>query len=158
MLMGTRQLESLVKEHCRLGTLTIKDALQFFDRLLATKNPTPSIYSFNHLFTALTRMKNSNNHYSTVFSLFNRWTQSRGVSPSPNVCTYSVLISYCIRMNQLRLGLVFLGQFIKGGQRAEPDIFNPLLKGLCYENRVSEAVAMLLYKMPKLRCTPNVIS
>ena len=83
MAMGTRQLELLVKERYRSGTLTIKDALQFFDRLLAAKNPAPSIYSFTQLFTALTRMKNSKTHCATIFSLFNRWTQSRGVSPSP---------------------------------------------------------------------------
>ncbi|XP_078153129.1 pentatricopeptide repeat-containing protein At5g03800-like [Carex rostrata] len=156
--MGIRQLELVVKERCRSGTLTIKDAFQIFDRLLAAKNPTPSIYSFNQLFTALTRMKNSNNHYASVFSLFNRWTQPRRVSPSPDGVTYSVLISYCIRMNQPRLGLVFLGRFIKGGQRAEANIFNPLLKGLCSENRISDAVAMVFNKMPKLGCTPNVIS
>ncbi|XP_078170558.1 pentatricopeptide repeat-containing protein At3g61360-like isoform X2 [Carex rostrata] len=156
--MGTRQLELLVKERYRSGTITIKDALQFFDHLLATKSPAPSIYSFNHLFTALTRIKNSSNHYATVFSLFNRWTQTRRVSPSPDICTYCILIAYCIRMNRQKLGLVFLGRFIKSRQRADARIFNPLLKGLCYENRISEAVAMAFNKMPKLGCKPNVIS
>ena len=138
MAMGTRQLELLVKERYRPGTLTIKDALHFFDLLLAAKNPAPSIYSFTQLFTALTRMKNTNNHYATVFSLFNRLTQPKIVSASPSICTYCILIDYCIQMNWPKLGLVLLGRFLKGGQRVDPRIFNPLLKGLCYENRSSE--------------------
>ena len=80
MAMGTRQLELLVKERYRSGTLTIKDALQIFDHLLVAKNPAPSIYSFNQLFTALTRMNNTNNTYEYMsiyvglfFFFFRAW-------------------------------------------------------------------------------------
>jgi pentatricopeptide repeat protein len=158
LVMGIRQLELLVKERCQSGTLTMEDALHLFHRLLATKNPAPSIYPINHLFTALVRMKNSSSHYATIFSLFNRLTQTKGVSPAPNVYTYSVLISYCTQMKQLGLGWIFFGRFLKVGQRADAPIFSPILKGLCSECRIREAVVLLLDKMSRFGCACNVNS
>jgi pentatricopeptide repeat protein len=52
----------------------------------------------------------------------------------------------------------FFGRFLKKGQRADAFIFTPILEGLCSEYRISEAVAMLLDKVPRLGCAPNVIS
>ncbi|KAJ4779922.1 Pentatricopeptide repeat (PPR) superfamily protein [Rhynchospora pubera] len=105
-------------------------------------------------------MKNSNNHYATVCSLFNRLTLIKGGrgSPSPDVCTYAIFIDYCTQINQLKHGMIFFGRFIKVGQRANDFIFNPLLKGLCSENKIGDAVAMVLQKMSKFDCPPNVIS
>ncbi|XP_078159332.1 uncharacterized protein LOC144554849 [Carex rostrata] len=154
--MGTRQLESFVRERCRSGTLTVPEARCLFDRLLATSSPTPSIYPFNHLFTALVRMNNLTNHYPTIFSLFNRLTQNKHISP--DVCTYGILINCCTRVDRVGLAFVLLGQFLKVGPGVHSDVFNPLLKGLCKHNRIHEAAAIVLDKMPMLGCTPDLFS
>ncbi|XP_078153288.1 transcription termination factor MTEF18, mitochondrial-like isoform X1 [Carex rostrata] len=44
-----------------------------------------SIYSFNQLFIALTRMKKSSNNYATVLSLFNQWTQETSFRVSTSI-------------------------------------------------------------------------
>jgi hypothetical protein len=91
--MGIRQFELLVKERCQSGTLTMEDALQSFHHLLTAKNPAPSIRPFNHLFAALVRMKNSNNHYATIFSLFNHLIQE--LKQSLNLEIFSDLRKFC---------------------------------------------------------------
>ncbi|KAJ4786870.1 Pentatricopeptide repeat (PPR) superfamily protein [Rhynchospora pubera] len=157
--MGLRRLELLVQERCRSGTLTFQEALQLFHRLLTAKNRAPPILLFNNLFHAFVRMKNSNKYYATIFSLFDRLTETPRFSRSlPNVFTYTILMGYCTQINQPALGFIYFGRFIKAGLRADAFICSALLKALCSENRIHEAVNMVLNKMRKLACTPNVVS
>ncbi|KAJ1688751.1 hypothetical protein LUZ63_012906 [Rhynchospora breviuscula] len=156
--MGLRRLELLVQERCRPGTLTFQEALQLFHRLLAAKNRAPPILLFNKLFTAFVRMKNSNNYYATIFSLFDCLTETPRFARSlPDVFTYTILMGYCTQMNQPTLGFIYFGRFIKAGLRADAFICNALLKALCSENRIHDAVNLMLNKMHKLACIPNVV-
>ncbi|KAJ4765554.1 Pentatricopeptide repeat-containing protein [Rhynchospora pubera] len=154
--MRTRQFESFVRERCRSGSLTFPEALGLFDHLLHFRDPAPSIITFNFLFTSLVRMKDVSRHYATVLSLFNQLPRPRGISP--DVCTYSICIDCCARVNRLGLAFALLGRLLKDRLRAKPIVFTPLLKGLCRDNRITEAADMVFDKMPKLGCAPNLIS
>ncbi|KAJ3705792.1 hypothetical protein LUZ61_009497 [Rhynchospora tenuis] len=150
--MKTRQFESLVKKRCRSGDLTFPKALRFFDDLLYFRDPKPSIITFNFLFTSMVRMDNLSTRYPPILSLFSRLARPRGISP--DVYTYGICIDCCARVNQADLGFVLLGRLLKDRLM----VFTPFLKGLCRDNRITEAAAMVFDKMPKLGCTPDVIS
>ncbi|XP_078151288.1 pentatricopeptide repeat-containing protein At2g01740-like [Carex rostrata] len=68
------------------------------------------------------------------------------------------MIKYCVQMNQLSLAFSFLGRLLKEGQRAKAATINPILKALCFENRIGEAIAIVIDKLPKLGSIPDVIS
>ena len=80
--------------------------------------------------------------------------------PGPKVCnsdpTIEIMIKYCKQTNWLKLAFSCLGRILKDGHRAEAVIFNPILKGLCSANRVGEAATIVMYKMPKLGCIPDL--
>ncbi|KAJ4765568.1 Pentatricopeptide repeat (PPR) superfamily protein [Rhynchospora pubera] len=154
--MKTREFESLVKKRCRSGDLTFPQALRFFDHLLHFRDPPPSIITFNFLFASMVRMDNLSSRYPTILSLFNRLARPRGISP--DVCTYSICIDCCTRANQVGLAFVLLGRLLKDKRTPDQMVFTPLLKGLCRDNRISEAAAMMFVKMPKLGCPPDLIS
>ncbi|KAJ4818258.1 Pentatricopeptide repeat (PPR) superfamily protein [Rhynchospora pubera] len=156
--MRTRQFESLVKKRCRSGDLTFPQALRFFDHLLHFRDPPPSIITFNILFTSMVGMGNLSSHYPTILSLFNRLARPHPPAISPDACTYCICIDCCTRVNQVDLGFVLLGRFLKDKRAPDAWVFNPLLKGLCRNNRISEAAAMVFVKMPMLGCPPNLIS
>jgi pentatricopeptide repeat protein len=154
--MATRQLELLVRERLRSGPISTQEAHHFFDELLAARNPPPSICTFNLLLGALVRTKTSSNPYPIVFSLFNRLTTAKGVAPSEH--TFGILINCCAQANQVSVAFAVLGRFLREGHRANARIFNPILQGLCWENRTGQAASMVIDKTPKLGCAPNVVS
>ncbi|KAJ4818257.1 Pentatricopeptide repeat (PPR) superfamily protein [Rhynchospora pubera] len=156
--MRTREFESLVKKRCRSGDFTFPEALHFCRDLLHFRDPPPSIITFNILFTSMVGMGNLSSHYPTILSLFNRLALPHPPAISPSVCTYCICIDCCTRVNQVDLGFVLLGRFLKDKRALDTRVFNPLLKCLCRNNRIAEAAAMLFDKMPKLGCTPNLIS
>jgi pentatricopeptide repeat protein len=130
-----------------------QESLRRFDQLLAARNPPSSILQFNQLFSSLSGNKTSSN---TLFSLFIRLAQAEGIGPGD--CTYGILMEHCVRMNKVRLLFGFWGQFLKEGRRANTLIFSPMLKCLCQEDGILEAATIMLDKMPKLGCVPDVFS
>ncbi|KAJ4765570.1 Pentatricopeptide repeat (PPR) superfamily protein [Rhynchospora pubera] len=183
--MRTREFESLVKKRCRSGDFTFPEALHFFRDLLHFRDPPPSIITFNILFTSMVGMGNLSSHYPTILSLFNRLARPHPPAISPDACTYCqgasdldggrwgssptrpttesapaycICIDCCTRVNQVDLGFVLLGRFLKDKRAPDARVFNPLLKGLCRNNRIAEAAAMLFDKMTNLGCPPNLIS
>ncbi|KAJ4794430.1 Pentatricopeptide repeat (PPR) superfamily protein [Rhynchospora pubera] len=156
--MRTREFESLVKKRCRSGDFTFPEALHFFHDLLHFRDPPPSIITFNFLFASMVRMGNLPSHYPTILSLFNPLARPHPRAISPDACTYCICIDCCTRVNQVDLGFVLLGRFLKDKRAPDTSVFNPLLKCLCRNNRIAEAAAMLFDKMPNLGCPPNLIS
>ena len=59
-------------------------------------------------------------------------------------------------MDQVGLAFILLGWFLKDGPGADPGGFNPLVIGLCKDNSIHEAAAIVLDKMPKLGCAPDL--
>ncbi|XP_078174513.1 uncharacterized protein LOC144568144 isoform X2 [Carex rostrata] len=125
--------------------------LNYLRTRLVLWSPPTSIIPYNRYLDALVR-----NSDPSVFSFFNRITQTEGISPDDY--TYGIMINYCVQMKQLNLAFSFLGRLLKEGQRAKAATINPILKALCSENRIGEAACIVIDKMPKLRCIPNVIS
>jgi pentatricopeptide repeat protein len=58
----------------------------------------------------------------------------------------------------LNLGFAALGQIIKTGLRANAITFTPILRTLCAKKITSDAMNIVLRRMPELCCTPNVFS
>ncbi|XP_078182389.1 protein Rf1, mitochondrial-like [Carex rostrata] len=92
----------------------------------------------------------------SVFPFFNRITQTEGIFVDHY--TYGIMIKYCVQMNQLNLAFSFLGRLLKEGQRVDPRTFSPILQALCSENRIDEAVSIVIDKMPKMECIPDMVS
>ncbi|KAJ3675738.1 hypothetical protein LUZ60_004780 [Juncus effusus] len=138
--------------------LSTEEALHEFDQLLRTEKarPKPSVYPFNSLLKSICLSDYQENGYVTVISLFNRMIQECGVYPDEH--TYVTLIHYCCRVKQTDLAFVFFGRFVKYGFRADIPTMNLLVRGLCVNKRVSEAVDMVFDKMPKMGCKPDLVS
>ena len=54
----------------------------------------------------------------------------------------------------MNIGFAALGQIIKTGLRADAMTFTPMLRTLCAEKRTSDAVNVVVRRMPELGCTP----
>jgi len=150
------ELERFIGKCFRSGDLGPEDALDLFDELLHRARP-GSIYALNQLLTTVARAPVS----STVregpalaVSLFNRMVKK----VAPDTVTYAIVISCCCGAGCLNLGFAALGQIIKTGLRPQAMTFTPLLRTLCAEKRTSDAVNIVVRRMPELGCTPNVFS
>ncbi|XWS13407.1 hypothetical protein CRYUN_Cryun36dG0034700 [Craigia yunnanensis] len=69
-------LENLVIHKCKSGSLKLDEALGFFNSMVSVR-PLPSIWAFNHLLGALSKMK----HYSTVVSLSRQMMTCSEIQP-----------------------------------------------------------------------------
>ncbi|KAJ4787559.1 pentatricopeptide (PPR) repeat protein [Rhynchospora pubera] len=143
------------KQHWKTGPISTEEAINQLQFHLAPPNTPTSIYAFNQLLSTLVRAKTSR-RYRSIFPHYNHLTQTLGISPDKY--TYGYMINICAQMNQLNLSFIFLGRLCKEGHRLDAKIFSPILKCLCSEDRICEAVVMLLHKMPKLGTMPNVFS
>jgi pentatricopeptide repeat protein len=56
------------------------------------------------------------------------------------------------------LSLSAFGQVIKMGWSVTVITLNQLVKGLCDNNRMSDAMDVVLRRMQELGCTPNILS
>jgi PPR repeat family len=68
------------------------------------------------------------------------------------------LMEFCVHPKRINLMLGFLGWFFKEGHRATFWIFNSIIEGFCWENIIGDALVLVLEKMPKLECEPNLYS
>ncbi|XP_077249205.1 uncharacterized protein LOC143888655 [Tasmannia lanceolata] len=144
------QFENFVRKQLKSRSgISLKDALGFFDRLVAIK-PFPSIFTFNHLLGALARMK----HYSTVVSMYRKMSSVR---MDPNICTLSILVnSYCC-LNRVDLGFATLGSILKRGHEPNVVTYNSLIHGFCNLGRSKEAIGFF-NEMEDRDISPNVIT
>jgi PPR repeat family len=115
-----------------------------------------SIRPYNKLLSALVRNHTSREPCLAIFSFFNRLILTERISP--DIRTYNIMINFCSHKNRLILTVIFLGLLLKEGLRHDKVNCTPLLQGLCSEIRIEEIVVIVIYKMPKLRCIPNIFS
>jgi pentatricopeptide repeat protein len=154
------ELEQFIGKCYRSGDLGPEDALDLFDELLPQARP-GSVYALIQLLTAVARAPVSStvrDGPALVVSLFNRMARAGAKKVAPDAATCSILISCCCQAGCLNLGFAALGQIIKTGLRVDAVIFTPLLRTLCAEKRTSDAVNIVLRRMPELGYTPNVFS
>ncbi|KAJ1700046.1 hypothetical protein LUZ63_008558 [Rhynchospora breviuscula] len=149
-------LERLVTERCRSGNLKLEEAVSLFDRLFSSDHLRPSIHPFNSLLAAIPKT-NHPDRYSTVISLFNRLNLIRDRGIYPDILTFGVVINCFCRMGRVDLGFSTLGLSLKHRRGINAFIFGSLIKGLCAARQIEDA-AQLLAKMPRMGCTPDLIS
>ncbi|GJN32989.1 hypothetical protein PR202_gb21541 [Eleusine coracana subsp. coracana] len=77
---------------------------------------------------------------------------------SPTSYTYDILMHCCCRVRRLDLTLAAFGCLLRTGMGANVFAFSSLLRGLCDAKRTEEAMDVLLHRMPKLGCVPDVVS
>jgi pentatricopeptide repeat protein len=110
----------------------LDDALGLFDRMLHM-HPLPSVVDFNHLLTAIARMK----HHSTVITLIKE-IELLGITP--DVYTLGILINCFCHLNRVDFGFCILARILKLGFQLNCTILNTLVKGLSLEGKIVEAV------------------
>jgi pentatricopeptide repeat protein len=133
---STIQFLQSVRDRCRSRRLrNLDDALGLFDRMLHI-HPLPSIVDFTQLLTAIARMK----HHSTVITLSKEMELS-GIAP--DVCTLSVLINCFCHSNRVDFGFSILARILKFGFQPDCIILSTLVKGLCLQGNIVEAVKLV---------------
>ncbi|EEC82787.1 hypothetical protein OsI_27535 [Oryza sativa Indica Group] len=128
------------------------DAHQVFDRLLK-RGDRASIFDLNRALSDVARASPA-----VAISLFNRMPRAGATSAAPNIATYGIVIGCCRRLGRLDLAFATVGRVITTGLRMSPILFSPLLKGLCDRRRTSDAMDIVLRRMPELGCKPDLFS
>ncbi|XP_071732989.1 uncharacterized protein [Rutidosis leptorrhynchoides] len=127
----------------------LTDAYNLFDEM-TQRSPLPYAVKFNHLLTAVTRMK----HYSSSLDLFKRMCS---IGVPLDKYTISISMKCCCHLHRTNDGFALLGICFR--QAIVPDvfIFSTLLNGLVIEDRILEA-EIFFKKIIRLNlCEPNVV-
>ena len=77
---------------------------------------------------------------------------------APDLHTCSILINCFCHMGRVELCFAAFGLILKTGWRVDGIVINQLLKGLCDSKCASEAMNILLRRMPEFGCSPDVVS
>ncbi|KAL5856613.1 hypothetical protein ACOSQ3_004071 [Xanthoceras sorbifolium] len=117
------RLREFLHGKCKTGKIDLHEALYFFDYMIHIQ-PTPPMYSFNVLFTALVK----NRHYGDVISLHIRMNS---VGLVPNLITSNILINCFCKMGRVGDGFLVFGSLLRRGFNPSDVTFNCLIKGFC---------------------------
>ncbi|KAB2623108.1 pentatricopeptide repeat-containing protein [Pyrus ussuriensis x Pyrus communis] len=116
--------DNLIQTRCKSGKIRKDEAFGYFDSMIQTK-PLPSIWTFNCLFGALSKMK----EYSAVVSMCK---QLMGCAQfRPDVCTMNIVLNCLCRLNRVDLGFSVLATTLKYGLQPDAHSMSILLHGLC---------------------------
>jgi pentatricopeptide repeat protein len=141
-------------EHVSFGTLRPDDAHHLFDEMQRQPALVP-VRTLNGFLAALARALPSaacRDGPALAVALFGK---SSSCMP-PSIHTYGIILDCCCCMRRLDLVLALFSH--SSGLGINFINFSYLLKGLCNTKRTDEAMDVLLHKMPKLSCVPNVVS
>jgi leucine-rich PPR motif-containing protein len=136
------ELERVIVDRARSGSLGVDDALKLFDELLPHARPA-SVRAFNNLLNVVSRARCSSTSELAV-SLFKRMARASSNKVAPNLCTYSILIGCFGRMGHLEYCFSTFGLILKTGWRVNNIVITQLLNSLCDVKRVDEAMDILL--------------
>ncbi|VFQ63130.1 unnamed protein product [Cuscuta campestris] len=109
-------------------------ARELFDQMLRAQ-PLPSILQFTKLLSKIVKMK----HYGAAVCLFKEM-RNRGISVDSYALT--ILTDALCLTNQADCGFSVLGLFFKCGIEVSVVTFNTLIKGLCLNDRIVEAIEL----------------
>ncbi|GJM90687.1 hypothetical protein PR202_ga06990 [Eleusine coracana subsp. coracana] len=146
------ELGPIVGERFRSRSLSPDDALKLFDELLPQVKPA-SVYAINQLLTVIAHAPASpsvRNGPALAVSLFNRMAQSGAKNVASDICTYNIIIACFCRMGHLDLGFAAFCQILKMGWRVNTITFSHLLRALCVEKKMNDAMDIVLWRMPEL--------
>ena len=154
------QLERIIVEQHRSGSLGLEDALNLFDELLPRAR-SASVHAFNRVLTVVARGDSSSSQRhgaALAVSLFNTMARVGVNKLAADAGTFGILIRCFCTVGRLDFALGAFGQFLKTGWRAQVKALNQLIKGLCDGNMTSDAMDIVFKRMPELGCTPDVFS
>ncbi|KAJ9556857.1 LOW QUALITY PROTEIN: hypothetical protein OSB04_011471 [Centaurea solstitialis] len=124
-------------------------ALQLFDQM-TQRQPLPSVFKFNHLLQAVSKMK----QYSNVIDLFK---QMVAIGAPVNVYTTTIVIKSCCQMSCTNQGFAILAYGLRRGVVPNVHTFSTLLNGLILEDRILEAEKLFKKLIKGKFCVPNVV-
>ncbi|VFQ63122.1 unnamed protein product [Cuscuta campestris] len=161
--------------HSGCGFYSVHDldhAHELFDQMLRAR-PLPSIVQFTKLLSRVVKIK----HYTAAVCFFKEM-RVRGVPVDAHSLT--ILIEAFCLSNRAEYGFCVLGMFFKCGIDFDTVASNTLIKGLCLDNNIVEAVGLFkklvredlcevynitynvlmngLCKMTERRVSPNIIT
>ncbi|KAB2623297.1 pentatricopeptide repeat-containing protein [Pyrus ussuriensis x Pyrus communis] len=114
----------MIQTRCKSGKIRKDEALGYFNSMIQTK-PLPSIWTFNCLLGAISKMK----QYSAVVSMCK---QLMGCAHfRPDVSTMTIFMNCLCRLNRVDLGFPVLAITLKYGLEPNARCINTLLHGLC---------------------------
>ncbi|KAB2623300.1 pentatricopeptide repeat-containing protein [Pyrus ussuriensis x Pyrus communis] len=112
----------MIQTRCKSGKIRKDEALGYFNSMIQTK-PLPSIWTFNCLLGALSKMK----QYSAVVSMCK---QLMGYAHfGPDVSTMTIFMNCLCRLNRVDLGFPVLAITLKYGLQPNAYSMNTLLHG-----------------------------
>jgi pentatricopeptide repeat protein len=111
----------------------VRNVVSSFHRMLQMGH-TPSIVEFNKILTSLVKSKT---HYSTVLSL-SRQMEFKGIKP--DLFTLSILINCYCHLGQMNFSFSIFAKILKMGYHPHIITLNTLIKGLCLNGKVKEAL------------------
>lgn len=99
--------------------------------------PLPSVLEFNQLVGAIVKMK----HYLPAISLIKLMEITRAM---PSLYTLNIMINFSCRLNRVDYGFSILGKILKLGNEPDTITFNTLVKELFAEDKIMNAVDMVI--------------
>ncbi|XVE79194.1 hypothetical protein DITRI_Ditri14bG0038300 [Diplodiscus trichospermus] len=125
-------LEKLVIDKCKSRSLKLDQVMGYFNSMVSLR-PLPSIWAFNRLLRALSKMK----HYPTVVSMCKMMFCN---DIQPDICMLIILVNYLYNLKMVDLGLFVLVMIVKLGLQLDPYTMNALFLGLCNKGKVKAAM------------------
>ncbi|KAF0917555.1 hypothetical protein E2562_020931 [Oryza meyeriana var. granulata] len=142
----------------RPGIDGAEDARRMMGQLLRPARPKGRPAASARAFNGLLAAAVARGAHVLAVSLFNRAARAHGAGVAPTVHTYGILVDCGCRAGSLGLAFAAVGRIVKAGWRVEAVAFTSLIKRLCAERRVGDAMDLVLRRMPELGCAPNVVS
>ncbi|XWS09169.1 hypothetical protein CRYUN_Cryun40dG0063300 [Craigia yunnanensis] len=105
-IIKSKHFESLIIAKSKSGSLDLQDALFLFDSIIQIR-PLPSIYAFNHLLGAVSKMK----HYSIAVSMCKQMMACNDIQP--DICAMTTLMSCLCNLKKVDLGFSVLAMIVK---------------------------------------------
>ncbi|XP_010533283.2 PREDICTED: pentatricopeptide repeat-containing protein At1g62910-like [Tarenaya hassleriana] len=126
------EFERQVRRVCKSGELNLEGALFYFDKLIETR-PIPSIDTFNHVLGSVSKLR----AYSEVLSMYKK---IRYEGANSDLYTSNIVINAFCHLRKIDYGIGVLGDIMKRGLEANSVTVATLVKGLCSEGKVFDAV------------------
>ncbi|OQU78530.1 hypothetical protein SORBI_3009G253101 [Sorghum bicolor] len=159
------QLERIIVEQHRSGSLGLEDALNLFDELLPRAR-SASVHAFNRVLTVVAHGDSSSSQRhgaALAVSLFNTMAQVGVNKLATDACTFGILIrcfcnGLCDGKRTSDAMDIVLRRMPELGCTPNLFSYNTLIKGLSYGKQMSDTLNIVLRRMLELGCTPNVVS
>ncbi|KAL2941163.1 hypothetical protein RDABS01_029513 [Bienertia sinuspersici] len=121
---------------------------------MTSLDPFPSAIDFNHLFTAIAKMK-PQKHHSVIITL-SRELELSGLRP--NMHSMGILTNCYCHLGRVDFAFSLLGKRLKFGYEPDIVIFTTLINGLIDANNDIDQAVKLLDKIVKLGLQPNIVT